>query len=683
MKEKETGKKEFLSEAEELLEEISTDLQQLEESIQRQDVRPETINKLFREFHSLKGISGMLGFEQISNFTHELENMLDHLRLGKIELTDTTVDLLFQSLELLNRMLGEIQKDSVERIDTSPIVNRIQNMMTGPVSEITSDDRRARRPNHNEKTFDGLLLDKQTIQSLTEYEEHRLRENLRTQKHIYSIRLLLSNATFDQDLREINDRLGKYGEIISTLPYFDATADPDSMLFRLIFGTRERSDTLLEHLGSHNIEITNLRNLPDKQIVPGKSMERPESETVPEETLRSLSNTVRVDIQKLDDVINVIGELVISKTMIANFARELTAFSPTAKYGVALSRTVADLEKKLNDLQHRVIETRLVPVGQIYHRLGRVVRKISRETGKQIQIRFFGDETELDKIMIEQISDPLLHVLRNAIDHGIESKEERKRLGKSEAGLIEISSFQRGNNVVIQVKDDGRGIQIHRVQEHARRRGLIAKDRVLDRAESLDIIFSPGFSSTETVTELSGRGVGLDVVKRNIMELKGSISVFTEENRGTMFEITLPITLAIIQALIVKIHSTKYAVPLSSVCETIRIFTKDIQTVDRKEVYYLRDKIIPLILVDQFFGLPRSRREKMFMIVVQMADQFFGLLVEELASQQEIIIKSMGEKLKNVPGIAGAAEIGEKKPILVLDPESMIEEVTHGKIRSL
>jgi two-component system, chemotaxis family, sensor kinase CheA len=285
--------------------------------------------------------------------------------------------------------------------------------------------------------------------------------------------------------------------------------------------------------------------------------------------------------------------------------------------------------------------------------------------------------------MIEQISDPLMHVIRNAIDHGIESSEERRRSAKPEQGMIKVSAFQRGNNVVIQVQDDGRGIQIQRIQDQARKRGLIPVDRILDRGDALEMIFTPGFSSSDAVTELSGRGVGLDVVKRNISSLKGSIAVFTEENRGSLFEITLPITLAIIQALMVKIRNTKYAVPLSSVTETLRIFRKDIQTVDRKEVYYLRDRTIPLILVDQFFGFPRNEREKMFLIVVRMAEQLFGLVVDELAGQQEIIIKSMGEKLKNVPGIAGAAEIGEKKPILVLDPESMIEEVTHGRLRAL
>lgn len=671
MRDKESSKKDFLSEAEELLEVLTTDLQQLDQSIKKNNVPPHLINKLFREFHSLKGISGMLGFERISNFTHELENMLDHLRLGRMILTEKTVDLLYQSIDLIHRMLGEIKENSTEYIDVSSMIGRIQELMTA-----------AQPSNAETGKFHELDLDEQTLRSLTDYEEHRLRENLRFDTPIYSIRLALNHSTFDRDLRQIHQNLSTIGEIISTLPYFDVSADPDTMLFRLLFSSTESVRAILQKAGSSDVDITDLRKGIDAKIahrpVP-ETTERESSQS--DDTLRSISNTVRVDIEKLDDVINVIGELVISKTMISALSRELLASGATARYGTALSRAAADLEKKLNDLQHRVIETRLVPVGQMYHRLGRMVRKISRETGKAVQIQFSGEDTELDKIMIEQISDPLMHVVRNAIDHGIESNEERQRLGKPEQGLIKVSAFQRGNNVVLQIQDDGRGIAISTVQEHARRRGLISEDRVLDRAESLDIIFAPGFSSSNQVTELSGRGVGLDVVKRNVADLKGTVSVFTEENRGTLFEITLPITLAIIQALIVRIGTNKYALPLSSVCETVRLFQSDIQTVDRKEVYFLRDRTIPLIFVDRFFGFASgSDREKMFLIIVPMADQFFGLVVDELCGQQEIIIKSMGEKLKNVPGIAGAAEIGDPKPILVLDPESMIEEVTHGKL---
>jgi two-component system chemotaxis sensor kinase CheA len=672
-KDKEAGKKDFISEAEEILEELTADIQQLEASVKKNNVKPELINKIFREFHSLKGISGMLGFDKISTFTHDLENMLDKLRLGKVTLSGQTVDVLYQALDMLNRLINEVNEEEGEKIDPSGLVKKINEAMTHEPSQPQTS------------AFPELTLDEQTIRSFTEYEEHRLRENLRKGVNLYSIRLILDNTTFDQELREITEILANYGEIISTLPSFDTTAGPDKMVFRLIFGTGEKDDMLRKKMERDDAQILNLRK---DEEAPGEAgapvEEEPEMERALDASLKSLSHTVRVDILKLDEVMNVIGELVITKAVITNISRELNLMQSASQLGIALSRAALDLEKKLNDLQKNVIEVRLVPIGQIYNKLSRMIRKLSRETNKQIDLQFHGEDTELDKIMIEQLSDPLMHIIRNAIDHGIESGEERKQLGKSEHGLIKLSAFQRGNNVVIQVQDDGRGIQLKRVQETARKRGLIAKEHVIDIKECIELVFSPGFSSQEEVTEISGRGVGLDVVKKNIAELKGSINVLTEDGKGTVFEITLPITLAIIQALIVKTAGNKYAVPLSSVSETVRIYNKDVQTVDRREVYYLRDKTLPLIRISDVFKLPGdNRNNKLFIVVVRVGDQHMGLVVDELAGQQEIVIKSMGEKLKNIPGVAGATEIGEKKPILVLDPESMIEEVTQSKIRAI
>lgn len=679
-KDKEANKKEFISEAEEILEELTGDIQQLENSVTKNAVKPELINKIFREFHSLKGISGMLGFERISAFTHDLEDLLDKLRLGKVNLTASTVDFLYQALDMLNRLITEVSEEGEEKSDPSSILKKLESVTTAAPAapEIGA--------------FPELTLDEQTIRSFTEYEEHRLRENIKKDLNLFSIRLVLDVATFDHELREITELLSGYGEIISTLPSFDTSAGPDKMVFRLIFGTTEKGEALDRTIDRDDVEISGIRRdqaaegsaLHAGTVSPAAGDEEPVTEKALDASLKSLSHTVRVDIQKLDEVMNVIGELVITKAVITHIGRELFADADTARPGTALMRAALDLEKKLNDLQKSVIEIRLVPIGQIYNKLSRMIRKLSKETNKQIDLQFLGEDTELDKIMIEQLSDPLMHIIRNAIDHGIESAEERKSAGKPDHGLIKLSAFQRGNNVVIQVQDDGHGIQLAKVQDHARRRGLIGKDATIDMRECIELIFSPGFSSSDEVTELSGRGVGLDVVKRNITDLKGSINVITEEGKGSVFEITLPITLAIIQALIVRAGENKYAIPLSSVSETVRIRSREIQTVDRREVYYLRDKTLPLIRVTEVFKLNNHQpRQKYFIVVVRVAEQNMGLLVDELVGQQEVVIKSMGERLKNIPGIAGATEIGEKKPILVLDPESMAGEVTQGRIRAV
>jgi two-component system, chemotaxis family, sensor kinase CheA len=666
---KEAGKRDFISEAEEIVEQLTTDIHQLESSLKTNNVKPELINKIFREFHSLKGISGMLGFDKISSFTHELENMLDRLRLGKIELTAAAVDVLYQALDVLNHLIGEIHDDSGEKTDPSGVIRKINETMA---HEVTAPQTSA---------FPELALDEQTIRSFTEYEEYRLRENVKHGTNIYSIRLIFDNATFDQDLREITELLGNRGEIISTLPSFDTSVGLDKMVFRLIMGTSEKEQALAKHIEREDVLITNLR-IADSRFEAAE--DEPEVEKVIDASLKSFSHTVRVDIQKLDEVMNLIGELIITKAMITNIGKELVSTTGSSRTGTTLSRVALDLEKKLNELQRDVIEIRLVPIGQIYNKLSRMIRKLSRENNKQIDLQFSGEDTKLDKIMIEQLSDPLIHIIRNSIDHGIESAEDRRRLGKPQTGLIRLASFQRGNNVVIQVQDDGRGIQLAKVQNQARKRGLIPKDHIIDIKECIDLIFTPGFSSQEQVTEISGRGVGLDVVKKNIADLKGSLNVFTEEGKGTTFELTLPITLAIMQALIVKVCSNKYAIPLGSVAETVRVWSRDLQTVDRKEVYYLRNKTLPLIRIGEVFHLADSNhREKVFIVVVRTGEQQVGLIVDELAGQQEIVIKSMGERLKDIRGIAGATEIGEKKPILVLDPESIIEEVTQSKIRSV
>jgi two-component system chemotaxis sensor kinase CheA len=562
-------------------------------------------------------------------------------------------------------MVNEVSKSGAEQSDPSILLRKLNELVSGQSQVLESG-------------LSELNLDDQTIKSFTEYEEHRLRENLKRESNLFSVRLMLDSSTFDQDLRSITEVLANHGEIISTLPSFDMSAGPNVMVFRLIFGTNETQQSLAQVLGRDDVEIISIR----KSSALTLEEQQHEVEKVVDDSLKSLSHTVRVDIQKLDEVMNVIGELVIVKAIITNLSRQITSNEGNSTTGLSLLRSAAELEKKLNDLQRSVIEIRLVSIGQIYNKLSRIIRKLSRETNKQIELTFSGEETELDKILIEQLSDPLMHIIRNAIDHGIESPEERKREGKPEAGSIQLNAFQRGNNVVIQVQDDGRGIQIKKIQELARKRGLIPKDHSIDMKECTDLIFSPGFTSSEQITELSGRGVGLDVVKKNIAQLKGSIAVTSENGKGTRFEITLPITLAIIQALIVRTSGRKYAVPLSSVSETVRIQKSDIRTVDRKEVYYLRDRTVPLIRISEVFHLDSTNhRDKFFAVIIKIGEQSAGLLVEEMLGQQEIVIKTMGEKLKNIPGIAGAAEIGEQKPILVLDAETIVEQATEGRLR--
>lgn len=656
VKKEEGGRKDFITEAEEILESLSGDLHILEVSVKEKQVRAELINKIFREFHSLKGISAMLGFHGISSFTHELETLLDKLRLGKIALTHEILDLLYHSLDALTQLVTEVNRDGREKTDTSILLQKIQQCLA---QEISTPE---------ETGYPELALEVDILNSLTDYELHRLRESYRSESNLYNIRLTFDKKTFDRDLRTVSELLGGYGEIVSTLPYFDSGEGQDKMVFLLIFSTRESAKSLHQILKGRYAKITNLRIETSDQDSQEPKIEKASS-------LKSLSRTVRVEIQKLDDVMNLVGELVILKSILSSFSRELSQLSGMHRQGANLSRMVLDLEKRLRDLQRSLVEIRLVPIGQIFNRLRRLVRRVSEETHKKIDLQFYGEDIELDKVLIEQLTDPLMHMIINSIDHGIESAQERKKAGKPEAGLIQISAFQRGNNVVIQVQDDGRGIQIRQVQEQAARRGLIPDDHTIDMRECIDLIFSPGFSSRQEVTKRSGRGVGLDVVKKNIMDLKGSINFTTQEGVGTTIEITLPITLAIIQALIVEADKNKYAIPLHSVAETVNISAGDIKKTKGKESYSYHNKPLPLIRIHDVFKLSNSNhKDQLVMVVLKLAQQDIGLVVEKLRGQEEIVIKPIGEKLKNIPGIAGATEIGERKPILVLDPDSMVEE---------
>jgi two-component system chemotaxis sensor kinase CheA len=303
--------------------------------------------------------------------------------------------------------------------------------------------------------------------------------------------------------------------------------------------------------------------------------------------------------------------------------------------------------------------------------------KVARELNKEIELILRGEDTELDKMMVEELTDPLMHIIRNALDHGIEPPDERRMKGKNPVGRVTLTAYQQGNSVVLDVKDDGRGIDPKRIRDVAVQRGLVGEKDTIDQARAYELMFTPGFSTASTVSEISGRGVGLDVVKKNIQELKGTIDVISHVGEGTTFRVSLPITLAIIQALIVESAGEKFAIPLTSVEESLRIYTKDIRTVERKEVFTLRDSTIPLLRLADAFNIEDEREDgpdtKWFVVVTRAGEKIIGILVNALVRQQEVVIKSIGERLKTIPGIAGATEIGESEIVLVIDVGSLID----------
>jgi two-component system chemotaxis sensor kinase CheA len=391
-----------------------------------------------------------------------------------------------------------------------------------------------------------------------------------------------------------------------------------------------------------------------------------------------------VDIRKLDRLMNAVGELVLVKSSLLAIAERLGSEGGQPALVFELQRANRALERRVDELQSGILEVRLVPLEGIFDKLSRMVRKIAREVGKEIVLEVAGGDVELDKLIVEDLSDPLMHLIRNAIDHAIEPAAERARAGKPAAGRIRLAAAQKGNQVQIVVEDDGGGIDEERVREVALDRGIVTREEIqqMGRREALNLIFLPGFSTAREVTALSGRGVGLDVVTSNIANLSGIIDLATERGTGTRFEITLPVTLAIVRALVVRVTERVYALPLNSVLEIVEVRAADVRTLSRREVISLRGATLPLVRLGELFALPGARRaDAFFVAVVGLAQERLGIAVDTLVGQQDIVVKPLGAQLRGVRGIAGATDLGDRRTVLVLDVGAIIEDVVSGDDR--
>jgi two-component system, chemotaxis family, sensor kinase CheA len=663
----------FLGEAEEIIENLNNDLMVLGDCADAGNCDPDLLNRVFRGAHSLKGLSGMFGFDDVSVLAHHLESLLDCLRLGKIPLDGPLVAVLFNGMDVLTRLVDGKAEKADFTFDLNPILTRIESILKGD-AEAASDP------------FAAYEIKQEILSVLTEYEEHRLLVNLKHKKHLLRIKVDFDLATFDQDLAAVTDLLKKQGEVISTLP--SAGDLTDRIAFQILVGTDLGPEDLGAQLGREEALIDSIvgssSSKPSREVV-FDPLPQPvpvvptTSEATAEPSLRSFSRTVRVDIDKLDLLMNVVGELVLSKSAILDFSDRLKN-EGRSDLGSELQKATRTLERRLDELQKGVIDVRMVPVAQLFDKMNRIVRKVANERGKLVALKIDGADTELDKLIVEDLSDPLMHLIRNSMDHGIESPEDRLQAGKPEQGLILLSASQQGNQVVIEVQDDGRGINPEKIRQKAAEKGLISATAKLTLEQAYDLLFTPGFSTAETVSDISGRGVGMDVVKNNILQLSGMIDLESVVGVGTRMTITLPITLAIIKALIVIVCEKTYAIPISAVLETMMVDISSVRTIERKEVIDLRDSTLPLLWLGDIFNLPNCVRNsrRFFVAVVGFADKKVGIVVDELLGQQDVVIKSLGESLSFVRGIAGAADLGNQKTILVLDVGGLMSEALRG-----
>ena len=667
---------EFVSEAEEILERMRGDLADLGDACaEGGEVDPDLVNGLFRSAHSLKALAGMFGFDPIHDLAHRLEDILDGLRLGRVPMDGPAALLIDEAVRLFATLLGDVG-------DPGALSER-----HGPIEELSTRIHQAMQgASTNGGEFDSLDLDPSLLRALTEYEEHRLRENLERGRHILLVDSTFEILSFEEGLSELSGAIREVGEVLSTLPA-PGEAPESQIRFSLLAAADVTAEELLARLGSTRATVRTARpggsgggaRPVARSAGPSEEPAVP-SEPHEPESLKSISDTVRVDIRKLDDLMNLVGELVIQRGAIGEMIGRLLADGSTARIGGELSKVHKAIDRKLRELQSAVLDVRLVPLRQVFEKVSRVVRGLKRELAKDVRLEIRGADTELDKLIVESLVDPLMHVVRNAIDHAIEPVEERAAAGKNPQGCIRIEALQRGNHVVIEVADDGRGIDSELVRARAEARGIVQPGEVLSEKETRDLVFAPGVSTRSEVTETSGRGVGMDVVRANLTALGGLVHVDSLTGRGTTISMTLPITLAIIQSLIVAVGGQRFAIPLNAVLETLLIDLCEIQRSEGRELLNLRGEALLLRRLATEFDLPASASdEKQFVVVVGMGELRVGILVEHLEGQQDTVIKPIQGPIHSVRGIAGATELGDQDPVLVLDVSALVEDAVRRR----
>ena len=682
------AREEFFSEAQEIIEGLSRDLLALDETAGKGEPDPDLVNDVFRAVHTLKGLAGLFGAQRMSVLSHDLEEILDDLRLGKLELSREALDLLFRAVDVYGLLLV------VEKTPDRPAPLQIEAFL----AELSAFVKKSVVP-----AADGgsaYELDPGLLAVLTEYEEHRLRTNIDSGFSLYRIRAAFNLLTIDEELDRLKAAAKPFGEIITYLPTGDA-GDAETIELEVLMASKAELERLATAIGTPQIRLEEVarRVVPPPPVVRRTSVDlesvpapprkdRPSDEVelrAPKAdasalSLRSVSQTVRVDIRKLDRLMNIVGELAIVRSSLARITERVRANPGLRELGFELHRLHRGFERHLGDMQDGILEVRMVPVGQIFDKLGRVARQASRDAGKQVNLVITGAETEVDKLIVEELSDPLMHMVRNAIDHGVESPSERASARKPDIGTIAINAFQKGSHVVIEIEDDGRGMEPAHLIETAKRRGFLTEEEARDLGprEAFGLIFLPGFTTKASADMLAGRGVGMDIVKTNISRLGGVIDVQSEPGIGTKMTITLPITLAILSALVVHVGPQAFALPLSSVQEALVHDPASVRTVDGRDVLTLRGSSLPLVRLSRLFGQPTSVLARGFVVVVAVGSRRMGMIVDWLEGQHDIVIKPLGPSLAAVRGFAGAAQLGDQRVGLVLDVPALVDEVLGG-----
>ncbi|MCO1601316.1 chemotaxis protein CheA [Desulfosporosinus nitroreducens] len=691
----------YLLDSQEQIERLGAGLLQLEKEGENIGL----INDLFRSAHSLKGASGTMGFTPIVSLTHAAEDLLDRLRQGKIEVSLEMIDILLAVTDRVKAMLAQVEQRQDITVGFEDLVSSMRLLLNGESPDVSV----AAHPVEEEvETLSFIPLDF----SLTLDEREKLNNAYSIGRSVYQVDVALESNTLMKAVRAVmaTQVIEGMGTVIKLLPSVEeleaGTAESFSMLILSDESKEEIQRDLLEISELVDVivrpypnseEQGGLDKMPkeiDKAMAEEKTKPilKQETAVVPKGSVKAVASpsaeattgegntqvhTIRVDTVRMDNLINLVGEMVITRTRLVQIGLDLKAQYSTDGMVNNLNEANVYLGRLMNDLQESVMRLRMVAIGTVFNRFPRLIRDLAKKTGKEIDLVLKGEDTELDKTVVEVIGDPLMHLIRNSVDHGIESPEKRREAGKPEFGTITLNAFHEGNHIAILISDDGAGLDLDKIRQIAVSKGLVGEREELSERDVANLIFLPGFSTADVVTDISGRGVGMDVVKKALNNLGGMVDITTRKGKGSTFTIRLPLTLAIIQALLVEVGQEIYAVPLSSVLETLLVSREDIKTVGGLPMVQLRGNTLPLISLQEKFDLPAPEAEssEVFVVVVGFGDKALGLIVDELRGQQEVVIKSLGDFLNNLPGIAGATILGDGKVTLILDIGSLLQDV--------
>lgn len=687
------------------IEETKEHLQSLNEHLlilEREPENEETINEIFRAAHSLKGMAGTMGYKRMQRLTHDMENVFSEIRNGKMKVTSDLVDVLFKGLDALEAYLLNIQTDANEGEDDNEDIintlNEILNVGLGNTAPKAAEPEK--KVSAVSQTMPAAGDDKMKFKHI-KIEDHEKKAIVKAGMlglNVVGITIYIQEYCVLKGARAfmVNRTLEEFGEIIKLNPSaqdledekydFDYSAfiitkeNPDKLI-KIASNVSEVKEVVADYINLSQEDVDKYKSVlkqdeaaaaVPKSVKESNSLKAGNTQQGTKQASKPVANrSVRVDIDKLDVLMNLVSELIIAKNGLISISSSSDIIADNGFH-----EQIEYLERVTTNLHESVMKTRMVPIESVVNRFPRMIRDLSKSLNKEMELYMTGEETELDRTVIDEIGDPLMHLLRNAADHGLESNEERQRLGKNSAGSIYLDAYQDGNNVVIEVRDDGAGINTEKIKQKALEKGKITQeqaDRMTDK-DFIDILFQPSFSTAEQVTDISGRGVGLDVVKTKIEALGGEIEAKTKLGEGSNFIIRLPLTLAIIQALMVTIGDEKYALPLGSIQTVENIPRKEIKTVQGKEYINLRGAVVPVIRLGDLLECRNTAQEieELTIVIVKKGERLAGMVVDELLGQQEIVIKSIGKYIKNHKIISGATILGNGEVALILDVNSLV-----------